>query len=245
METSNAKIPNNRWRTLYIVGAIAPLVALLFYFLEAAVVLSGKSYPRAVEDWMALFGRNPFLGLLYLNAPDILSIAFLGVMFLALYVALKQFNESAMAIAAFFSFTGIVVFLIPRVALLSVYPLSAQYAAATTDAQRFQILAAARALSSLGQATPLTAGFFFLAIAVVILSIVMLRSPRFGRATGIAGILTGLFTMAIDLSTLLAPALANALLPIIGVFWILWWIMISRGLFQLARLENMANSKKP
>ncbi|MBN1136721.1 MAG: hypothetical protein JXM73_09045 [Anaerolineae bacterium] len=43
-----------------------------------------------MAGWFALFQHSKLLGLFTLNALDILSIALMGVMFLALYAALKH-----------------------------------------------------------------------------------------------------------------------------------------------------------
>ena len=88
-----------RWKDLYRVGGIAPLVAVAFYLIELLSLLSGEPFPVAPEDWFSLFLRHKFLGLLYLNALDILSITLLGVMFLALVAALWRGHESAALIA--------------------------------------------------------------------------------------------------------------------------------------------------
>ncbi|MBN1886523.1 MAG: DUF4386 family protein [Thermoflexales bacterium] len=228
------QVADSRWKNLYRVGGIAPLVALAFYLIEALAIGLGGTYPTTTESWYALLQRNKLLGLLDLNALDILSIALLGTLFLALYQLLKRYSESYMAIATFFAFLGIAVFVVPRVAMLSILLLSDQYAAAATEAQRTRILTAGDTLGSLGTATPQTAGFFFIAAAVLIISLVMLRSGAFGKATAYAGILAGVITVANDFSLVVAPSIAGLIMPISGVFWIVWWVLISRMLFKLS-----------
>jgi hypothetical protein len=88
-ETANAK-----WKCLYRIGAVAPLVTLAFYLTQVLAIvfgeLAGEPYPTTASDWLSLFQSSKVLGLLYLNALDVFSIAILGVMFLALYVALTS-----------------------------------------------------------------------------------------------------------------------------------------------------------
>ena len=238
MKKSSVEILDSEWKTLYKVGGVAPLITLAFYLSEMFIMIFGEPYPTTTEDWFLLFQRSKLLGLFYLNAPDIFSIALLGVMFLALYIALRRVNASCMAIAALFALIGVVVFIVPRVATLSAASLSDQYAAAATEAQRGQILAAGEALNALGVPTPQTTGFLFMAVAVLIISVVMLRSEYFGKATAIVGILASLLTFADDTSLVLAPSLAGMLMPISGVVWILWWLLISRGLFRLGKAAS-------
>ena len=151
-----------------------PLVTIALYLSEFLFIPREK-YPISTEDWFSLFQTSKLLGLFYLNALDIFSVALLGVMFLALYKLLKRANESYIAIAGFFAFLGIAVFIVPRVAMLSLLSLSDRYAIATAEAERARILAAGEALGALGTPTPQTTGFLFMAIAVLIISMVTRR----------------------------------------------------------------------
>lgn len=226
------------WKDLYRAGGAAPLIAIVLSLTQIIIIAFGEPYPITPEDWFSLFQRSRLLGLIYMNALDIASIAIIGVMFLALYVALRRYHESYMAVAAFFAFLGVALFVTTRSIMLSVLPLSEQYAAAATGAEREQILAAGQMLNSLGVATPQTMGFFFMAAAVLIISVVMLRSDIFGRWTAYVGILTSVITFIDDISTIIAPSAAVVLMPVSGLFWIIWWILIARRLFQLGRLEK-------
>ncbi len=232
-QVTDTEAADATWRSLYRVGGTAPLIALVFYLSQLLVLIFSDPYPATVEGWIVLFQRSKVLGLVYLNALDIFSIAFLGTMFLALYVALRRDSESYMAIAALFAFIGIVVFIVPRVATLSLLPLSDQYAAATTDTQRAQILAAGEALHALGRATPQTMGFLFMAVASLLISAVMFQGDIFGRATACVGILASAVTCADHISLVIAPAVADILMPISGLLCLVWWLLISRRLFQL------------
>ena len=121
----NAKTNDPAWQSLYRLGGVAPLVATAFYMSQFLIVFSDETYPTTPEGWFDLFQRNKVLGLFFLNALDIISIALLGVMFLALYIALRHANQAYMAIAALSAFLGIAVFVSARAdvatAMLSLY----------------------------------------------------------------------------------------------------------------------------
>ena len=239
--TADAETAESNWKSLYRIGGVAPLIALAFYLIQMLVIIFGDAYPATVEDWFSLFQRSKILGLLYLNALDVFSIAFLGTMFLALYIALKRGNQSYMVIAAFFALIGIAVFVAPRAQMVSAtLSLSDQYAAATTEVHRAQILAAGQAMNALGQATPQTIGFLFIAVAGLIISVVMLRSKVFNKATVYVGILAGAVTFADHMCIVLAPSIAGILMPIDGLLWLVWWILVSRGLFRLGKRTSKA-----
>ncbi|UCH61952.1 MAG: DUF4386 family protein [Fidelibacterota bacterium] len=112
--------------------------------------------------------------------------------------------------------------------MLSILPLSDQYAAATTGALRSQALAAGESLVAQDQGTPQTIGFLFIAIAVLIISLIILQSEIFSRTTAYTGIVASVVTFADDISVVIAPSVAAILMPASGVFWVLWWILINR-----------------
>ena len=221
------------WKVLYRIGGIAPLLTLAFYISEFTFI-RWDTFPTSTEDWFSLFQRNKLLGLFYLNALDIFSIALLGVMFLALYVALRKINESLMAIAGYFSFLGVGVFIVPRIAMLSLLPLSDLYTTSTTDAERVRLLAAGETLGALGIPTPQTVGFLFMSIGVLLISIVMLQGNTFGKMTAWFGTLASVLTFADHISVIFLPTLATPLMIASGLLWIPWWGMISVGLLRLA-----------
>ena len=240
VQISDAKTEDPSWKGLYKAGAVAPLITISIYLIQLLVIILGEAYPTTIIDWFSLFQRNKILGLFYINAFDIFSIALLGIMFLALYIALRRYNESYMAIAVFLVFLGITVFVSARAELVPAFiSLSNQYAAATTEAGRVQLLAAGQAINSLGRATPETTGFLFMAIAGLIISVVILQNGTFSKGTAYVGILGSGFTFANHLSLIIAPTIAAILMPISGLLWLIWWLLVSRGLFKLGRHTSM------
>jgi hypothetical protein len=242
---ATAQPGDGRWRSLYKIGAAAPLIALAFYLTEFSILFVGEPYPTTVEGWYALVQRSKLLGLWYLNALDIFSFALLGLMFLALYVALRHLRPAWTLIAIYLALLGVVVFIVPRVLQLALLPLSDLHAAAAGDAQRTLYLAAGEALSQVSTATPQTLGFLFMAAAGLIVSVIILRSSMgntifgpsaaLGKVAGCVGIAGFVAALANYASWLLAPVIAEVLMPINGLLWFVWWIVISVGLFRLAK----------
>ena len=239
MGNANNQTTDAKWKTLYRAGAVAPLIALVFYLIEFSILILGEPYPTTIEGWYALFQRSKLLGLWYLNALDIISFALLGIMFLALYVALRRIRPSWMLIALYLALLGAAVFIVPRVLHLSLLPLSDLHAAATIEAQRTMYLTAGEALSHVSTATPQTLGFLLMAVAGLIVSVVVLRSSMqswpLGKAAAYVGIVGFVAALANYISRLLAPDIAAMLMPINGLLWFVWWLMTSVGLFRLAK----------
>lgn len=233
-----------KWKTLYRAGALAPLIALVFYSSQFIIMVFGDPFPVTVEGWFALAQRNKLLALWYLNALDIVSFVLLGIMFLALYVALRRVHPSWMLIALYFALLGAVVFIVPRVLMFSLLPLSDLHVAATTEAQRALYLTAGETLSHVSTASPQTLGFLLMAVAGLIVSAVSLRSQFpsgaavVGKAAAYVGIVGFVVALANYISRLIAPSIAAILMPLNGLLWLLWWLRISVGLFKLAKVTS-------
>ena len=177
-----------------------------------------------------------------LNVFDMVNYLLVGLIFLALYAALRQVSRSYITLATAVAFVGIAVYLASNLAF-SILSLSDQYAVATTDAQRSMLLAAGQALLAIHDPNvlgPGAMGFFLVTVAGLIISAVMLRSGVFGKITAYTGILANAFGMgypigvAVAPRTVVIPMVATAL-SVSACFLIIWYVGIARRLRQLAR----------
>ena len=254
MKNTHSLTSDAQWKALYRAGAVAPLITLVFYLIEFSILIFGKDpYPTTIESWYAIFQRSKLLGLWYLNALDIISFVLLGIMFLALYVALRRVRPSWMLIALYLAMLGVTVFIVPRVLHLALAPLSDLHAAATTEARRTILLAAGEALSQVSSATPQTLGFLLMALAGLLISVVRLSpaatftvAPEtwpLSKAAAYVGIAGAAAALANYLARLIAPDIGWALMPINGLLGFAWWIMISVGLFKLVKTASSSEGK--
>ena len=148
------EIEDFAWKGLFRVGGIAALMAGLVFrrnlgaeltlLKESGLITAGPTTPPAtVLAWFMLLQSDPLVGLTWLNVFDLVNYALVGVMFLALFAALRRVNRSAMASATALGLIGIAIYFASNQAL-ALLSLSDQYAAATTAAQR-SMLAGRRA----------------------------------------------------------------------------------------------------
>ena len=234
------------WKDLYMVGGVAALIAAVLFRrnLGSEISLfSNHAAPGTVIGWFELLRNNPFLGLTLLNLFDLVNYALVGLIFLALYGALRRANKSAMVIATAFGLVGIAVYFASNqsFAMLS---LSAQYAAATTDAQRSMFLGAGQALLAINnpgatyQGTGIYLSLLLVTLAGLIISIVMLQSSVFGKATASMGILANAFGLGYFIALAFAPEIVFLPLSVSAPFLLIWYVLIGLRLFHLGRLEK-------
>jgi hypothetical protein len=241
MKESKSENVTSDLTSLYELGGVAALFIVLTALLEIVITFLPGGYASAntVKDWFALFQNNWFLGLRNLGLLNIV-MTFLSIpMFFALYTAHRKVDQQFAALALMIAFLGVAVFYGTNRAF-PMLELSHQYALATTDAERAMLTAAGQAMLSVGQShTPGTfIGFFFSEVASILMSIVMLRSKVFNKATGYTGVLGFAFLLIFDICASFVPALSGVVLMfamIGGILNLAWYILIARRLFQLAK----------
>ena len=194
-------------------------------------------------DWFNLLQDNWLIGLTMLNFFDLVEYALLGVIFLALYIALRQTHRSAMVIATTSGLIGITVYFASNQAF-AMLALSDRYAAATTEAQRSMYQAAGEALlainnpESIYQGTGIYLSLFLVLLAGFIISIAMIRSDVFSKATAITGILANGIGLCYFITLAFAPAIYWIPHPISAPFRVIWYFLIAIRLFKLGKAEK-------
>jgi len=239
------------WRTLYRVGAIAALLAVFVFRrnLGAELALLGNfgiidGLPTTplinASDWFNLLQDNRLIGLTLLNLFDLVEYALLGVVFLALYVALREAHQSAMLLATTAGLIGITVYFASNQAF-AMLALSKRFSETINHSQRSTYLAAGEALlatnnpNSLYQGTGIYVSLFLVLLAGLIISKVMLQSDVFSKATAITGILANGIGLCYFIALAFAPVIFWIPHPISAPFRVVWYFLIALRLLKLAR----------
>lgn len=238
------------WKALFYVGGIAALLAVLIFRRNFGVELltfNGFGFfnvpevpPIIARDWFVLLQNNWFVGLSVFGLFDLVNYALVGLIFLALYGALKKTNKSVMIVATLFGFVGIAIYIATNQAF-SMLTLSHRYAEAMTEIQQAMYLAAGEALlanfnpGTIEQGTGYYFSLLLVLLAGLLISIVMLQSAVFNKATAYVGILAN----AIGLGYFLALVFAKEILwlppSLSAPFRMAWYILIAIHLFKLGK----------
>jgi hypothetical protein len=237
METTVYKTWANQdsdWKSLYTIGgaaALLQLAAILAMILVQAVL--GPKPANAEEafviqqsSYLAVMLRGDFLLLFLIGA-------YLGT-FPALFVALRQIDMVAVFFATLFTLMAVTLAFATE-PTFSLLHLGSQYATATSQAARAQLVAAGEAIiaangwnSSAGYMTGI-----LLQGGGVIISLVMLRSKEFSKVTALAGLLGNAFDLVQHILHPFAPSLSATIQMVMGPFYLVWFPMLARDLFRL------------
>jgi hypothetical protein len=248
----DSEIADPGWKGLYKTGAAAAVIAVLFFrrnFGTEMVAFRGfgifdvpAAHPGNAAGWFTLLQNDKLLGLVLLDVVDLINYALVGLIFLALYGALRRVSQCALVTATTFGLAGIAAYFASNqtFAMLS---LSNRYAAATTDAQRAIFLAAGEALLAIHnpgviyQGTGIYTSLFLVLLAGLIISIAMLRSSVFNKATAWVGIAANGICLLHFVALAFVPALIALPASISALFRVTWYVLIASRLFQLGKAD--------
>ncbi len=242
----------NSSKNLYRVGAVAAFLAALIFRRNLGVeiaMLTGQSSPDTAAGWFTLLQSNSLLGLGFLNIFDLVDYALVGIMLLAVYLALRPVNKRYMDVATLFGVAGIVIYFASNTAF-SMLSLSSQYSSASTDAQKSSLLSAGQAVLAMGDPGAVYQGvggyvsLLLLAAAGLIISAIMLRSNIFNRATAYVGIVVSVLDLTYLAGVGLIPPADAYLLSAFcvataGLLLLVWHLLIGLKLHQLSKTPHI------
>ncbi len=241
------------WKSLYKVAGVAALVAMSANLLD---VVLGFGDPEVIAfgsktavDGFAVYGESCFKGRYMLGILNIVYMVCLFPVYFALFVAHRRKNVLYAALAMILFFIGMAVY-ISNNAAIPMSVLADKYAAAGRDAERELLAAAGESVLARGE--DFTPGSFigtiFSAVAALLISVVMLRGGVFGKATAWIGIVG--FT-CLSIFTFMATFVSSwyhlafyGFGRIGGLLALACFLLVSRRLFQLARLTNSGLGKQ-
>jgi hypothetical protein len=233
METDTVAATDPCWKVLYQLGGSAALsmvgiiVIQLIVFMTVPPPLEGTAI-----DWFSLFQKNKLIGLIDFELLMIIYTILSIPMTLALYFALRQTDQTFSALFVLLGLLGVMCFIAARPAFEMLY-LSNKFAAATTEAQKAIVLAAGEAKLATFHGTAFQVSYLLGSLNGLIVSLVMLRSRIFSKATAYVRLGSSLFDFG-----LYVPVIGT-FLSIFSVFFLFAWnIMVARRLFQLAGAQG-------
>lgn len=168
-------------------------------------------------------------GLISLDIFLFVGNLFSITLFLALYVSLKQVNESYALIALALGLIAVVL-LIPSRPIFELFTLSKLYSTAATEAAKSQYLAAGESLLALFNGTNWFMNTLLGGISLLISSVLMLRSNIYSKSTAYVGIITNAVVCGFFI-----PGIGVLLLFLSLPGYMIWYFLLARKFFQMVR----------
>lgn len=207
-------------RRLFTIGGASALIIALGYIVIVLLYALAGAPPVGGKAWLDYLAGKTAIWWGIIGLSVLTNFLFVPVA-LALFVALRSISRYAMAIAV--AFVGLFVTLelaVNWTCYAALVMLSTDYAAATTDAHRATLIAAASFPSAV-IASPLALVYAIgtLSFAILIIGLVMTKGI-FNRVTAWLGIATGLLGLAavagVGIAVILNALAATAWLLLVG-----------------------------
>ena len=211
-------------RTLCKVAMYASIAMVVIIPLQI-IVFFVSFPPETAELWLALFTENWALGLLQMDLLFIVDNMLLVLLYLTLYLILKEKNEPVMMVAILLGLLGIASFFSSNPAF-EMWQTAREYA----KMPRENLLTIAEALIFQWKGTAFNIYYVLNGITLIATALVM-RNSVFGNKTATVGLISGLL-MVIP-STAGTVGLVCSLLSLIP--WMIFHIMMMGTFRKLSR----------
>lgn len=233
MLVQSIEIPNfdPRYKNLYLFGGVAGiLIAVLVVFaIGAYFIWPYSAHETTIEALFDLLQTDRLGALISLDVSMLLIGPTTMLLYLALYAALRQVDESVALIALALNLLGVGLIIVCR-PLVELVMLSDQYAITVDAAEKMRLLAAGEVLRVQLDGTAWAMQTVFLMLAGLLNSLLMLRSRFFSKATAWLGIVIS----AVGLGFFL-PAIGLLFLFFNTIGTIPWCLLMARYLFKIAK----------
>lgn len=223
----------SKWKDLYKAAAVAAVISELILIFSLVLYFFFPYAPgNQTTETIFLNLQSNLLGALisldlFLLIGNLVGI----VLFLTLFVSLKPVNESMALIALAVGLVGVVL-LIPARPLVELHVLSGEFAAATTDVAKSQLLAQGDVLLRLFDGTGWFLNNLLGGFSLLLSSVLMLRSELFTKATAWVGIVTNAMV-----TLFFIPVVGMIFLFLTIPGYMIWYFQLGRKFFALGWAE--------
>jgi hypothetical protein len=229
----------NDWNSLYKIGGWVALIFIVYSLVTMILLIVIGGQPDSASEAFKMLQENRIIGLLRLDLLTLLIVPFYYVIFLGIYVALKNTDMAIATLGTLIAFAGVTLFLATP-SVFSWLALNGKFTAATTDVQRQHLLAAGEAIlaSDMWHSSGAIIGGLLMLIGALIVSVVMLKSDNFGKGTAYVGIVAHGLDLLRSMVGFFAPQFGVILMAIAGPLYLVWFPLLARDFFKLSRSDS-------
>lgn len=224
-----------KWRGLYSAGAIGAMVMFFFMIIQIVVFVIWPP-PSDPVGLFQLYDKNWLLGLLSMDLLYIIDSFLLIIIYLAIYMALREVSPSAMLIATVLGIIGVGAYFSsnPAFEMLS---LSRQYMLGNDAVQNAMLVSVAIGYLETYKGTAFDIYYVLNTVVLFVYFFVMRRAGIFGRAIPLLSLVAGILMIIPSSAGTLGLVFSLASL----VPWAIWLVLIARRLLSFTEEASTAN----
>ena len=229
MKKENASI-----RLLYQLGGLTCMTLIAYSLITMLIMVGIGTPPETIEECFSMLKENRLYGLLRLDILTVFVMPLYYLLFYSIYLALKDTNKELLSISTILVFAGLTLFLATPSVFSYLY-LSDEYAKATIESDKNQLIAAGEAIlaSDMWHGTGAKIGGILMQLGALIISMIMLKSNVFNKLTAYTGIVTHGLDLAHIVIGFFLPTVGIIIMAIAGPLYLLWFPLIGIRLFKL------------
>ncbi len=222
------KTDSGEYASLFACAFFASLIMLVIIPVQL-VVFAATGIPGSIEDWFALFSANPLLGFFHADLFILVNNILISVIYLAFYHTLKGINKGMMQIAVMLGLIGIAAYISSN-RTFELFALAREYSGTADADARVLLATAGTAVLSGWQGTAFDAYYVLNGVTLLIVSLLMFRSPLYGKATAAWGLSSGILMMI--------PSTAGTVGLVFSVLSLIpWYVFAVRFAFVFRKLS--------
>ena len=231
---NNSSLQETSYYTLFRTGAFSCFFLLAYSLATILIMVLIGPPPETVEECYSMLAANRFHGLLRLDMLTVFVMPLYYLLFLGLFFALRETDYALVLLSTILVFVGVTLFLATP-SVFSYLHLSDKFAAATSEHQKNQLLAAGESIlaSDMWHGTGARIGGLLMQTGAVLISIIMLKSKPFGKFTAVTGIVTHGLDLAHIIIGFFIPSVGIVLMSIAGPLYLLWFPLVGLRLLKI------------
>lgn len=221
----------NNWSFLYKTAGIIAWITLGLIPIQIVIFILWPP-PTTVLEFFSLFQKNALIGLFDLDLLYLLTVLFVGYIYLAFFAVLIKTHKSIATIALALGLIGVTVYFVSNVSF-EMLSLSNQYLSAETNEQKTILLTTGKVMLTRYKGTAFGVYYILNGLSLVLFSVAMIRNKVFSKKTAYIGLAAGIL--------MLVPSTIGMVGMIFGFTSLipttLWLFLIARRLNQIGN-EN-------
>ena len=235
-QNTNLAASKSGLKGLYIIGGVSAILQLVSILSYSVLLAALGPKPANAAEYFDVYQSSPSEAFL---RGDFLLLVLIGLYlgtFPALYAALRRVSPVYTALATLFTIMAVAGTFATE-SSFSLLHLGEQYVSTVDEAMRAHLLSAGEAViaSDMWNSTAAYMGGILLQGSGVMTSVIMLRSKDFSKVTAYSGLLGNGFDLIQHVLHIFLPSVSGFITIFMGVFYFVWYPMLARDLFRLAK----------
>ena len=179
------------YKIIYRIGGTICMIFIIYSLVTMLLLVIIGPPPKTVEECFSMLHENRVKGLLRLDILTVFILPLYYLLFLSIFLALKDTDQGLAAVSIVLVFAGLTLVLETQ-SVFSLLKLSDKFSDSATPLQKNQLLTAGESImaSDMWHGYRAKIGGLLLQSGAVLISIAMLKTGIFNRLTALAGILT-------------------------------------------------------